>query len=162
MPVEFLLLAAAPALPPPASCDRTQPFLEVEIIGFKDRKGLLRVELYPSNDADFLANEADLRSARKFFRRIEHPLPADGPVVVCFALPQAMRVALAVHHDRDGNHRFGFMPDGVGFGRNPRLRWRKPRSAEASVFVPSTGGHARVVLNYECGLGMRPLGECQR
>lgn len=169
MAIEYLLLSAlltSSAAQQPAgilaNCAQPglHPAIEIEVVGFKDRQGLLRVELYPDNDADFLADDTALIQAGKFFRRAEIRLPNDGPVVVCLALPKPMRVAVSVHHDRDSNRRFGLAPDGVGFGGNPRLGWRKPKAANAAVTVPSGGMRARIVLNYHCGLAMRPLADC--
>jgi hypothetical protein len=60
-------------------------------------------------------------------------------------------------HDRDGNHKFGWMSDGVGFPGNPRLGWSKPK-AVSTRFVAGPGlTRIRVVMNYRRGLGMSPL-----
>lgn len=165
MTLDTLLLSAAlstSALPLSAGCIQpgSHPTIEIEIVGFKDRKGLLRMELYPDNDTDFLAHDVDLIRAGKFFRRTEIHVPADGPVTVCFALPKPMRIAVLVHHDRDASRRFSVAPDGIGFAGNPRLGWRKPRASSVSLLVPSGGTRTRVVLNYQCGLAMRPLADC--
>lgn len=163
MPVDLLLLLLMVASTPPTDADCSlRPSLVVEVGGLKDRSGLLRVEVYPANDDDFLADDTVLLAAGKVFRRVERPLPPDGSVVVCVPLPQPMRVALAVNHDRDANHRFGVTRDGVGFAGNPHLGWSKPRSAAASVTVGAGPVRTRVVMNYRCGLSMRPLTACGR
>ncbi|WP_447725767.1 DUF2141 domain-containing protein [Sphingomonas koreensis] len=169
MAIEYLLLSAALTSSVPqqsashlASCAQPgpHPAIEIEVVGFKDRRGLLRVELYPDNDADFLADDITLIKAGKFFGRAEIQLPSDGPVVVCLVLPKPMRVAVLVHHDRDGSRRFSVVPDGIGFGGNPRLGWRKPKAANVAIAVPSGGTRIRIMLNYQCGLAMRPLADC--
>src|SRR3546814_8974614 len=65
-----LLVAAGPVTPSPtlgkaeAACrpKETGPALIVHVVGLKDRKGLVRAEVYPANDADFLQDDAILRS----------------------------------------------------------------------------------------------------
>lgn len=152
--------AAAEQLPGTsgASCGAggTGPEISVSIEGFKDRRGLVRVELYPANDVDFLADDAVLIAAHKPFRRIEQRVPSSGPVAVCIRASSAGPVALVVLHDRNADRRFAVLVDGVGFGGNPRLRWARPRAADAEIVVPSQGTRVRIDLNYWRGLGMRP------
>jgi uncharacterized protein (DUF2141 family) len=131
--------------------------LTVEVTGWKDRRGLLRVELYPANDQDFLADDTVLLTAHKPFRRLEESVPTAGPVNLCIMAPTPGPYALVVLHDRDSNRRFGFMSDGIGFGGNPRLGLSRPKAAAVTVQVPAAGGRTRVVLNYRRGFSMRPL-----
>ena len=128
------------------------PALLVEVAGLKDRRGLLKLELYPANDADFLQDDNVLIAAGKAFRRVEIPVPQAGPVELCIRTPAAGIYALSLLHDRDGNHRFGLSVDGIGFGGNPKLGWSKPKAAAASVRVGPTPTRIRIVLNYRRGL----------
>lgn len=131
--------------------------LEVEVDGWKDRAGRVRVELYPDNDRDFLADDGKLLAAGKTFRRVDVATPQSPRVSLCIMAPAAGRYALVVLHDRDGNHKFGLVPDGVGFGGNPKLGFSKPKAQASSVTVAPGGTRTRVVLNYRRGLSMRPL-----
>jgi uncharacterized protein (DUF2141 family) len=157
--IALLLAAASPIGMAGAECTpgARGARLEVQVAGWKDRRGRIRVELYPPDDGDFLADDTDLIAAGKPFRRIDLPVPPSGPVTLCIMAPAPGRYALVVLHDRDGNHKFGVASDGIGFGGNPRLGWSKPKAAAAAVTVPSGGGSVHIVLNYRRGLAMRPL-----
>ncbi|WP_375195070.1 DUF2141 domain-containing protein [Sphingobium sp.] len=128
------------------------PAFLVEATGLKDRKGRLKLELYPANDADFLADDNILVGAGKTFRRVEEPVPASGPVQLCIRAPGPGSYALSLMHDRDANRRFSLSVDGIGFAGNPKLGWSKPRAAAAAAAVGS--GPARIIIrmNYRRGL----------
>lgn len=133
------------------------PALLVEVAGLRDRAGRIKLEVYPSNDRDFLADDNVLINAGRTFRRVDVPVPAQGPVRLCVRVPQAGAYSLLVLHDRDGNHRFGLSGDGIGFGGNPRLRWGRPRAAETRIVAGPRLTAVRVVINYRRGLSFRPL-----
>ncbi len=133
------------------------PALLVDVTGLKDRKGLIKLEVYPANDDDFLADDDDLVNAGKTFRRVEQPLNAAGPVTLCVRVPGPGTYSIVVLHDRDANHKFGWWGDGVGFAGNPRLGWHKP-SAEATRITTGSGiTRTTIVMNYRHGLGEAPL-----
>lgn len=158
--------AAVPVKPDPslgkaeAACrvNESGPALLVAVTGLKDRKGLVRAELYPDNDSDFLADDAILINAHKLFRRVDLELPASGPVVLCLRVPAAGRYSLSVLHDRNRNLKWDKLSDGLGFGGNPKLGWSKPRAAAASVAVGAGPTRTGVVMNYLRGLQYSPLG----
>jgi uncharacterized protein (DUF2141 family) len=135
--------------------DRSEILVEVQ--GLKDRAGLLRAELYPDNDADFLADDNVLIAAGKTFARIDTPVPDHDPVTLCLRAPRPGRYSLSLLHDRDANLHFDFGKDGIGFPGNPRLGWSKPHAAAASIIVREGGNHIAILLNYRRGLLMRPL-----
>lgn len=161
----LLLIAAAPVVPNPslgkaeATCrpNEAGPALIVGITGLKDRKGLIRAELYPDNDGDFLADDAVLVNAHKLFRRVDLNLPASGPVTLCLRVPGPGRYSLSVLHDRNRNLKWDKLSDGLGFGGNPRLGWTKPKAASASVLVGAGPTRTEIVMNYLSGLKYRPL-----
>lgn len=128
------------------------PAYLVEVKGLKDRKGRLKLELYPDNDRDFLADDNLLVAAGKPFRRVEIPVPPSGPVELCIRAPGPGSYALSLLHDRDGNRRFSLSIDGIGFAGNPRLGWSKPHAAAASAPVGSGPTRIAIIMNYRRGL----------
>jgi len=138
----------------------TGPSFLVDVAGLKDRRGLLKLELYPANDHDFLEDDNVLINAGKTFRRVEVGVPQSGPVVLCIRVPGPGLYALSLLHDRDGNRKFGLSVDGIGFASNPRLGWSKPKAAAASAWAGTGPTRITIVLNYRHGLfSMRPLEE---
>lgn len=132
------------------------PAVLVHVHGFKDRTGNLRVELYPANEADFLAPGSRLRAEGKVFRRIDLPMPQQGDPDVCVALPAPGPYAIAVLHDRNASGRLDPFSDGYGFPNNPRLGFGKPDVA-AVTFKGEGQIRVDIVLNYWNGLSARPL-----
>jgi uncharacterized protein (DUF2141 family) len=124
----------------------------VEVTGLKDRRGRLKLELYPANDADFLADDNILVAAGKTFRRVEMPVPATGPVQLCIRAPGPGNYALSLMHDRDANRRFSLSVDGIGFAGNPKLGWSKPRAAAATAAVGPGPARIAIRMNYRRGL----------
>ena len=163
-----LLLAAGPALRSSPDLGKAEgrcragesgPALLVEAAGLKDRSGQIKLEVYPPNDQDFLADDNVLVAAGKTFRRVEAPTPKSGAAVLCIRIPGPGTFALLVLHDRDMDHKFNYKVDGIGFAGNSKLGWSKPKSSATRVVVRS-GGVSRisVVLNYKNGLGVGPVG----
>jgi uncharacterized protein (DUF2141 family) len=162
-----LLLAAGPALKSTPDLGKAEgrcrpgesgPALLVEATGMKDRAGNMKLEIYPSNEKDFLADDNVLVAAGKTFRRVEVPVPQSGAVVLCVRIPGPGTYAVSVLHDRNTDRRFNWKIDGIGFSGNPKLGWSKPNYRKSSVHV-SSGGVSRiqVVMNYKNGLGVSPL-----
>lgn len=128
------------------------PAFLVSVIGLKDRVGLLKLELYPANDRDFLADDNVLLNAGKTFRRVEMPVPAAGPALLCIRAPGPGPYALSLLHDRNGNHRFDLSEDGIGFSANPKLGLSRPAAADATVHAEARPTKITIVLNYRRGL----------
>lgn len=124
----------------------------VEVQGLKDRQGRLKLELYPANDEDFLADDNVLVAAGKTFRRVEVPVPSSGPVQLCIRAPGPGTYALSLMHDRDSNRRFSLSIDGIGFPGNPKFGWSKPRAAVARATVGSGPVRINIRMNYRRGL----------
>jgi uncharacterized protein (DUF2141 family) len=133
------------------------PAFEVTVEGLMDRSGQLRLELYPANDADFLADDNLLIAAGKPFARVVAAVPPQGPAMLCIRAPRPGRYALSLLHDRNADHRFTLSSDGIGFAGNPRLGWSKPKADKASATVGQDLARIAIRLNYRRGLGMRPL-----
>jgi len=162
-----LLLAAGPALRSTPDLGKAEgrcrpgesgPALLVEATGMKDRAGNMKLEIYPSNEKDFLADDNVLVAAGKIFRRVEVPVPQSGPVVLCVRIPGPGTYAVSVLHDRNTDRRFNWKIDGIGFSGNPKLGWSKPNYRRSSVHVSSGGvSKIQVTMNYKNGLGVSPL-----
>ena len=136
------------------------PAFMVEVIGIKDHTGHLKVEVYPANDTDFLADDNILLMAGKTFRRVEVPTPGDAVPHVCIRVPGPGRYAVTVLHDRDNNHRFNWTRDGIGFSANPHIFVSKPKAGEVAVSAGGGITPLRVVMNYRNGLfSIGPLAE---
>ena len=130
----------------------TGPSFLVSVAGLKDRSGLIKVEVYPDNNTDFLADDNKLIAAGKVFRRVEIPAPRSGPVDLCIRVPAPGRYSVMVLHDRNSNHKFDLSIDGVGFAGNPKLGWSKPSAAAASTEAGHGPTPITVVMNYRHGL----------
>lgn len=128
------------------------PAFLVEVIGLKDRTGRVKLELYPANDTDFLADDNVLIAAGKPFARVEADVRRDGPTTLCIRAPRPGSYALSLLHDRDLDRRFSLSADGIGFSRNPALHLSRPRAASATVAVGTAPVTLPIVLNYRKGL----------
>lgn len=135
------------------------PAFLVDVIGMKDRTGMLKLEVYPSNDADFLQDDNILVNAGKVFRRVEAEIPPSGPVTMCIRVPGPGTYSVTLLHDRDRNRKFGWTVDGIGFGSNPKLGWSKPKAAVTRAVAGGSPTRIQIVMNYRRGLGVAPLKE---
>ena len=143
-----------------AACTAGQgPAIQATITGIKDRKGTLKLELYPANETDFLAGDKTLLAAGKTFRRITVPPPVGGNAVICLRVPRPGRYALFLGHDRDGKNKFNFWSDGAGFPSNAKLGRSRPKVAEAVIDVGPGITTTLIRVQYLRGLGgFAPLG----
>lgn len=152
-------LASTPELGVEAGRCRTNetgPAFLVDVTGLKDRAGRLKLELYPANDTDFLADDNALVSAGKAFARVELPTPPEGQALLCIRAPRPGHYALALLHDRNSDRKFQLSIDGIGFSDNPKLGWSKPAANRVAVDVGEVPRRISIVMNYRHGLGMRP------
>ncbi len=133
------------------------PAILVEASGLKDRNGLMKLEVYPANDDDFLQDDNILLNAGKVFRRVEQDVPDAGPVVLCVRVPAAGAYAIVLLHDRDSNHKFGWWGDGAGLSGNPKLGLKKPKAELATINAGNGLTRTSIVLNYRRGLGVAPI-----
>ncbi len=130
------------------------PAILVNVIGLKDRKGLLKLEVYPGVDPDFLSDDNVLIDAGKTFRRSEISVPQSGAVQMCIRVPGPGSYSLSLLHDRNSDHRFqyGFDEDGSGFSGNPRLRLSQPKAAATRITAGSGLTSINIIMNYRRGL----------
>ena len=122
----------------------------VNVNGFRERTGTVRVNVYGGDAARFLGRG-------QYIRQVNLPVARNGPMAICVAVPGVGRYAVAVSHDLDGNGRSGWS-DGGGFSRNPRVSLVNLRPAYESVAFNVTRGvaTANVTLLYRYGLSIRP------
>lgn len=154
--------SAAAALPPSTPdlgivegqcrAGESGPSFLVTVAGLKDRAGQLKLEVYPANDADFLADDNTLVGAGKTFRRVRARVPTSGPVTLCVRVPGPGPYALTVLHDRNADGKFNLSGDGVGFAGNPKLGVTKPKAASARAQAGAGPTRLTVVMNYRRGL----------
>ena len=153
-----IALAAAPSSaqaalgPDAAACNSGDgPAILVNVNGFKARTGNVRVNVYGSDAAKFLARG-------QYIRQINLPVTRGGAMPICVSVPNAGRYAVAVRHDVDGNGSTGWN-DGGGFSRNPRLSLTnlRPNFRNVAFDVGAGVQNVNVVLNYRFGLSVRPV-----
>jgi uncharacterized protein (DUF2141 family) len=133
--------------------NETGPSFILTVIGLKDRAGLMKVELYPPTDGDFLSDDNVLVNSGKTFRRVEVPVPPTGPMQLCIRAPKAGAYGLSLLHDRDSNRKLGLSVDGVGFPGNPAtLGPSKPRIAVGRAVVGNGPTPLTIRLLYRRGL----------
>lgn len=133
------------------SAGSSEPAVLVKVNGLKARTGKVRVQLYGSDPAKFLASGGRLK-------RIDLPVTRSGPMQVCVALPKAGNYAVAVRHDVNGNGKKGDWNDGGGFSRNPRISLLDLKPSYNEVAVPVGNGvkSVDVTLLYRNGLSIGP------
>ncbi|HZF43627.1 MAG TPA: DUF2141 domain-containing protein [Sphingomonadaceae bacterium] len=152
-----ILFAAIPASAVPLGPDAPRCVagaannaLLVHITGLKSRGGTVRVQLYGSNAADFLAKGKKLR-------RIDVPVRGTS-MDVCVAVPQPGRYAVAVRHDADADRKSGWN-DGGGFSRNPAISLGnlRPKYGQVAINVGPGVHRVPVVMQYRRGLSIGPV-----
>ena len=159
----FILAAGIPSSPDlgkaEGQCrdDEKGPAFIVSAVGLKDRTGVLKVEIYPANDDDFLADDNVLIGAGKTFRRVEIPVPQSGSADLCIRVPSAGTYAVSLLHDRDSNRKFGWRVDGIGFPGTPKLGWSKPKAAKARAVAGPGLTRLPITLQYLRGLSFGPV-----
>ncbi|WP_454883408.1 DUF2141 domain-containing protein [Sphingomonas oryzagri] len=135
------------------------PAILITALGLKDRSGVLRAELFPPSQADFLADDNVLVAAGKTFRRVVAAVPPDGPARLCIRVPSPGTYSLVLTHDRGGKPKFNFWRDGIGFAGNPHLGHSAPPARQARISVGTGITPVRIILNYRSGLlSFGPIG----
>lgn len=148
------LLALAAVIGDPGCVGGRGPALLVTVEGMKDRRGELKLELYPARAEDWLKDDRDLRREGKFFHRVRVPTPQSGPVQLCARLPAPGRYALLFTHNRDGKNKFSFWVDGAGLpGAGARMGRARPRLAQGIVDAGPGVTSVRIRAQYLKGLG---------
>lgn len=128
--------AQGPVLGDAAACATPgEPAILATLTGLKDRKGDLRLELYPPNDDDFTRDDNKLIAEGKTFRRVRVAIPAGRAAPICIRVPHPGRYALLAVHDRDGKMKFNAFQDGAGVPSGVRIGMAKPKVTAAIITV---------------------------
>lgn len=130
--------------------------LLVNVDGFKERTGTLRVQTY--------AGAADYADGHRRVSRIEVPVSrGTGPIGVCVPLPAGRDYAVSVRHDVNGDGRSD-RGDGGGFSNNPRISIgqaisrRNPSYDTVRINAPANRvTTVPITLNYLRGLSIGPV-----
>jgi uncharacterized protein (DUF2141 family) len=128
--------------------DESGPSYMIAVDGLKDRKGTIRIELYPANDADFLQDDDILINAGKPFHRVIAPVTPNGVMNLCIRAPGPGAYTLSIVHDRNANRMFDRMSDGAGFPRIGNLGRAKPKAADVAVTVENGPKAVSVRMQY--------------
>ncbi|CAN5199744.1 hypothetical protein BH09PSE3_BH09PSE3_01560 [soil metagenome] len=125
----------------------------VRVEGFKQRTGVLRVQVYANSPGDWLGKGKKLR-------RVELPVTPSGYMDVCIGVPGPGKYAIAVRHDLKGDGKSGW-DDGAAFSRNPSisLLHLKPDFEKVAIPVGQSPHAIGVVLNYRFGFSIHPVGQ---
>ena len=129
------------------------PAIQVNVQDLKDRRGQLKLELYPANDADFMRSDTDLLAEGKIFRRVTVDAPVAGRVALCIRVPHPGRYALLFIHSRRAQDKFDFWYDGVGQRSNTRIGRARPLASNAAVEVGGGVVAIDIKTQYLRGLG---------
>jgi uncharacterized protein (DUF2141 family) len=170
MPMSLLLLAAAAAIPSPGQpgyiasspdlgkaegrcrAGESGPSFQINVVGLRDRQGMLKAELYPATDEDFLADDNVLLMSGKTFRRVEIEVPQGGPVSLCIRTPGPGPYALMLLHDRDSNRKLGISVDGVGFPGDPKMCWGAPKGRHVVATAQNGPTNLTITMQYRTSL----------
>jgi uncharacterized protein (DUF2141 family) len=128
------------------------PAILADIVGLKDRRGEIRIELYPANQEDFLRADYELIQQGKVFRRVRAAPPANGPVSMCLKLPAPGRYAVVFTHNRAGKDKFNIWRDGAGVTHPVPMGLHQPRYEYATVDAGPGVMHVTIQVQYLRGL----------
>jgi uncharacterized protein (DUF2141 family) len=158
----LVLCAFAPApiqeAPKGAACgpDEQGPAIRVHVTNLKDGRGVLRLEVYPAVEGEFLQDDYLLVRAGKVFRRVVVPTPDADPVEMCVRIPGPGAYALALIHARRNQQSFSPFADGIGFSNNPKLGLSKPKARQAAITAGPGITDISIAVNYLNGLSISP------
>lgn len=148
-------VASAGGLPARSCAAAREPAMLVRITGFKARTGTVRVQSYGGDPAHFFDKGS-------YLRRIDRPVPAQGPLEVCVPVAGPGDYAVSVRHDLNGSGKTDHA-DGGGMSGNPRLSLidvmfkRRPDPDRVAVAVGRGVRVVPVTLNYLQGGRFEPV-----
>lgn len=140
--------------PSAALCNNNDTAVLVDVRGFKQRSGTLRVQIY--------AATSTYLEKRKWLERVDVPVTRSGNMQVCVPVKSQGNYVISVRHDLNANGKSD-RSDGAGLSGNPDMKVtdfifkRKPKLAEVSFAVGGATKRVPVVLNYVSGLSFSPV-----
>ncbi|MBY4635777.1 DUF2141 domain-containing protein [Sphingopyxis sp. XHP0097] len=140
--------------PAAALCNSNATAVLVDVRGFKQNTGTLRVQIYGA-DRNYLEK-------RKWLERVDIPVSKSGNMQVCVPVKAPGNYVVSVRHDLNGNGKSD-KSDGGGLSGNPDMKLtdfifkRKPKLAAVSFAVGATTKRIPVTLNYINGLSFDPV-----
>ncbi|MDK2761434.1 MAG: DUF2141 domain-containing protein [Sphingopyxis sp.] len=140
--------------PSAALCNSNATAVQVEVRGFKQRTGTVRVQIYGANNSYL--------EKRKWLERIDVPVSREGTMAICVPVKEQGSYVVSVRHDINGNGKSD-RKDGAGLSGNPDMKVsdfifkRKPKLAQVSFAVGDATKRVPVVLNYVNGLSFDPV-----
>lgn len=131
------------------SCVAGQPSVVVQVAGFKQPAGKVKVSVYGSDSRRWLAKGGRIG-------KVKVPVTSRS-MDICVPVPAPGRYAVAVHHDLNVNGERD-RHDGGGYSRNPKVSLLNPKPAfsKAAFNVGSGPTRVGVTLLYIKGLGVGP------
>lgn len=131
-----LCIAAQPAWaksPPTCnSSDASQVRLQISVTGMRSTDGNITITIYPDEPSHFLDGK---------FKLARQELPVVSPVTkACFVMDAPGTYAVALFHDKNGNHHFdtnflGIPVEGYGFSNNPTLFVGPPKLKQVAIIA---------------------------
>ncbi len=141
--------------PDAATCTNGNRGVIVNVTGFKQRTGKVRIQLY--------AAQSTFLDKGVWLQRVDVAVPSSGAAAICVPVSSPGKYVVSVRHDLNGNGKSD-RQDGGGFSGNPDvkltdlIRKRKPSLSETSFSVGESTTRINVVLNYVRGLSFEPVG----
>ncbi|HWI86791.1 MAG TPA: DUF2141 domain-containing protein [Sphingomonas sp.] len=132
-----------------------KPAMLVEVRGLKSRSGIVRVQSYGGDPANYFDKGT-------YLERVEVRPPSAGQVEICVPVPHAGIYAVSIRHDANGNGSVDIGSDGGGFSGNPSISLfdamfrRKPSPVQVQVRVNGLT-IVPIVLNYVHGGRVAPI-----
>ena len=133
----------------------TTSALLVEVTGFRNRAGTVRVRLFGGATSTYF-------DKKRALARIQIPVPPRGPVAICVPAPRPGVYAVDVRHDGNANGDTD-RSDGGGASGNPRVSLfdvlfsRKPDPKRVQVRAGAGTTVVPVTLMYLQGGSFKPL-----
>ncbi|WP_447750915.1 DUF2141 domain-containing protein [Sphingopyxis fribergensis] len=140
--------------PSAALCNSNATAVQVDVRGFKQRTGTVRVQIYSANSGYL--------EKRKWLERVDVPVSRAGTMSICVPVKQQGNYVISVRHDMNGNGKSD-RSDGAGLSGNPDMKVsdfifkRKPKLTQVSFAVGGATKRVPVVLNYVNGLSFDPV-----
>ncbi|MBL9069207.1 MAG: DUF2141 domain-containing protein [Sphingopyxis sp.] len=140
--------------PSAALCNSNATAVLVDVRGFKQRTGTLRVQIY--------AATSTYLEKRKWLDRVDVPVTRAGNMQVCVPVKGPGSYVISVRHDMNANGKSD-RSDGAGLSGNPDMKVtdfifkRKPKLATVSFAVGGATRRVPIVLNYVNGLSFDPV-----